>query len=61
MEERREKPIEAPPRDPKPEINLPAESIEPSVQTAKAVELKPTENSPFDFPPPGDGPFLQLF
>ena len=57
-------PEETPVVSPQPEVKPPAEPVTPSVP-AEAPQVRPDERpgeiSPYDFPPPGDGLFPEIF
>ncbi len=57
-------PKEIPPVQPKPEVKPPVELATPGTPVEDPIvkpEERPGEISPYDFPPPGDGIFPELF
>lgn len=56
-------PKETPPVQPKPEVIPPAEPVTP-VTPVEDPDIQPEERpeiSPYDFPPPGEGLFREIF
>ena len=57
-------PKEVPPVQPQPEIKPPVEPVSPGIPVEDPI-IKPAERpdeiSPYDFPPPGEGMFPEIF
>jgi len=57
-------PGEAPPVQPQPEVKQPVEPVTPAPPLENPIikpEERPNEISPYDFPPPGEGIFPEIF